>query len=690
MDLEYALYTMDTSTARARWIQYSVLKSYWEDFGPILTREANDLMETGNFQKVLITLIPKNNVAESKDIKDQRPISLSNTVIKVISKAVCRRLQKLMDVLVGPYQRGLIRDRRINQNTMEFFTMLERLKQQPSSQMGRRALLMMEFTKAFDRISHQYMRQVLMKMGLGSSIVRLIMSILNDQEAQISLNNWEGEKISSSSWYATGKSLIASYIQSSVGTFLDANEGIRQGFPEYEGNVERMKYHAFTDDVNIYLGSEADYDKVAAAIRQLERLSNSPVSETKTKLLGFQVDYTHYHQQILPYPQSYIWSEEWKYWGLTLEGVDWKKFISKLRFMTLKQGYMQIDLITRAIGTNVFVASKAIYKDLVQCMSNQQLKKMDSGIHAVFKGHRTAVLLSTLNDDMDWYTKYFRLKLTHHMAKIMKGRRNTPIAQSQGLHVADFLLERTGSFFKNLKWTFTSTEICYIEAWKEVVPRARIYETSALVPDTWIQSSYEAPARGENGFSLTEEEEKQCHPSNFSSLSKKKQKALPPVMPGHFLELCPEAGGKRRWEKFWKTLHKLEWKKRKDLEALHHFNFGSYVPMHDTRRPITGYKCQLCLQEVNSQQIQRHIYNDCGCSKFWWNHLNIEDPMTLNSMMAPLHKTYEALRNLNWYVQTVRRVYCSRRREANGGNVLQPLSHRQMKKAMGHSKAKSS
>ncbi|GEQ66536.1 hypothetical protein JCM33374_g199 [Metschnikowia sp. JCM 33374] len=85
---------------------------------------------------------------------------------------------------------------------------------------------------------------------------------------------------------------------------------------------------------------------------------------------------------------------------------------------------------------------------------------------------------------------------------------------------------------------------CYLEAWKEVVPRSRIYETSALVPDTRIQMSYEAPARGGNGFSLTEEEEKQCHPSNFSSLSKKKQKALPPVMPGHFLELCPEAGGK--------------------------------------------------------------------------------------------------------------------------------------------------
>ncbi len=71
-------------------------------------------------------------MATSKDIKDQRPISLSNTCIKVISKAVSTRLQKVMVHLVGPYQRGFIKGRRIDQNTLEFFTMLEMLRQEES------------------------------------------------------------------------------------------------------------------------------------------------------------------------------------------------------------------------------------------------------------------------------------------------------------------------------------------------------------------------------------------------------------------------------------------------------------------------------------------------------------------------------------------------------------------------------
>ncbi|GEQ69159.1 hypothetical protein JCM33374_g2830 [Metschnikowia sp. JCM 33374] len=563
------------------------------------------------------------------------------------------------------------------------------------------------------------MRQVLFKIGLGSQLVRLIMSILTDQEAQIMLNDWEGERFPLRCGTRQGNPLSPLLFNLALEPFLLSLQSL-SGIPiEYEGVlIESMKYHAFADDVNIYLGEDEDYQKAAQAINAFERVSNSRVSETKTKLLGFQEDFPQFQQEILPYPQYHIEDEEEdvKYLGLDLKGMDWSKFLSKLPYMTMKQGYMHIDLITRAIGTNVFVSSKTVYKDLVQCMGAGQLTKMDSGIHTVFKGigsdtmyarpkkggygllemktqlqgHRAAVLASTLSDDKDWYTRYLRLKLTHHMAKIMSGDPRAHIGRSKGLYVSDFLLEKSGKFFENLKWTFTKTEICYLKAWQENVPRSRIYETSTLVEDNWISPSYVAPGKGTDGFMLSEEEEKGCHPSNFTSLSKKKQEKLKPVMPTHFLELCPEAKGIRRWEKFWKTLHKFEWRKHRDLRALHHFNLGFYVPVHDAKKSVPRYKCHLCLTEVNMKNIQSHLYNDCACTKFWWNLLNIETPMNLNSMLAPLHNTYEPLRNLNWYVETVRRVYCSRRREAQRGIVLQPLSHRQLKKAMGHSKAKTS
>lgn len=718
-ELESALKSMDKSTAPGPdGIQYSVLQYYWEEIGSSLARAANAMMDTGNlpkcFQQVLITLIPKHTVEGYNDIKNQRPISLSNTCLKVISKAVCRRLQKIMQNLIGPYQRGFIRDRKINHNTMEFFTMLDMFKRLEVRPMPSQAVLLVDFTKAFDRISHHYMRQVMYKVGFGSQLIRLIMLIMADQEAQIYLNNWEGEKFPIRCGTRQGNPLSPLLFNLALEPLLVHLDALK-GIPiVYEGiEIEHMKYHAFADDVNIYLGEDEDYAKVAEAIKVFEQLSNSRVSETKTKLLGLHPGFAQYQQTELPYPQSHIWSANFKYLGLTVEGVDWQHFISKLPFMTMKQGYMHLDIITRAIGTNTFVSSKTVYKDLVQCMPTQQLKLMDKGIHRVFKGvsteklyarpkkggygllqmqtqlqgHRAAVLISTLGEDKDWYTKYFRLKLIHHMGKIMSGDRQTPATMARNLHCADFLLETTGRFFKNLGWTFTPNEICYLKAWEQVVPRTRVYTSSTLAPDDMIRPNFEALARGNDGFSLTPDEEKVCHPDNFRSLSKRKQEALPPIMPRRFLELCPEANSKRRWEKFWKRLHTLEWKKHKDFKALHHFNFGSYVPIHDARTSVRGSKCHLCLQNVDLRQILSHLYNDCGCTNIVWNSLRMQTPMTLNSMVAPSNHTFRYLRNLNWYVETVRRVYLSRRREELGGVVLQDLLARELKRALARSKA---
>ncbi|GEQ66703.1 hypothetical protein JCM33374_g366 [Metschnikowia sp. JCM 33374] len=90
------------------------------------------------------------------------------------------------------------------------------------------------------------------------------------------------------------------------------------------------------------------------------------------------------------------------------------------------------------------------------------------------------------------------------------------------------------------------------------------------------------------------------------------------------------------------------------------------------------------LSNRGEHEKQRHLSNDCACTKSWWNLLNIETSMHLTSMLAPLHNTDEPLRNLNWYVETVRRIAL----DAEGREEWSCSPH--LKKAMGHSKAKTS
>ncbi|KAF8003703.1 hypothetical protein HF325_001151 [Metschnikowia pulcherrima] len=74
-----------------------------------------------------------------------------------------------------------------------------------------------------------------------------------------------------------------------------------------------------------------------------------------------------------------------------------------------------------------------------------------------------------------------------------------------------------------------------------------------------------------------------------------------------------------------------------------------------------------------------HLYNECTCSRYWWNKLGFPRPMNLREMLAPTDKTFTNLRNLNWFVKVVRKAYSGRRREAENGVSLAPLLNRLFK-----------
>ncbi|KAM9923827.1 hypothetical protein OXX80_011410, partial [Metschnikowia pulcherrima] len=541
-------------------IQFPVLESYWDKIGPILTNAANNMMKTGSlpecFKVVWITLIPKSRTAESTEVKDQRPISLTNTALKVIARAVCTRLHKVLDKLISPHQRGFMKNRRINHNTMEFFTLVQLFQSHRArvTQPKFQAILMADFTKAFDRISHQYLRAVFTKMGFGSDIIRLLTSILEGQVAQLFLNNCEGPRFPLQCGTRQGNPLSPLLFNLALEPFL-VHLGLNQGLKVMYHNclLFTMKFHAFADDVNIYLNDIDDYERTARVISNYENVSNSKVSAEKSKLIGFHRSYPSFAQAALPYTQSHIKSEQATYLGISIQGVDWNRFISKLPFMTRQHGYRQLDLISRALGTNIFVCSKTVYKDLVQCMTKTELRKIDLCIQRMFPGispaklharpkkggyglielstqllgHRAEVIGETLSQANGWFIQYLRVKMLHHMAKILAGNEHTRVLKTGGLHWLQFLLEKTDIFEKNLHWTFSSNEIHYIRAWREVTYKSTEYDVTKQPYITSESTLMETVADGWLPRAVAEK----VSQVQYKSLSRKKQEALLPLTP---------------------------------------------------------------------------------------------------------------------------------------------------------------
>ncbi|PVH17833.1 uncharacterized protein CXQ87_000732 [Candidozyma duobushaemuli] len=210
-----------------------------------------------------------------------------------------------------------------------------------------------------------------------------------------------------------------------------------------------------------------------------------------------------------------------------MKGVDWKAFRDNLPFTTYSQGFYHFDLITRAIGMNRFVSSKTVYRDLVQCMKDREIKALDNAIHRQFRGigiektyarpkkggygliklefqllgHRAKVILQACSSTR-WYDTLLRLKMLHHMVKIDKDNKDTPLGDTMTLEVADFLLQESEKYVQNLEWTFTENEIEYIWAWRHLVELKRDTTHEVRTFD-----KQEILAQAKKPVELTEDEE---------------------------------------------------------------------------------------------------------------------------------------------------------------------------------------
>ena len=100
-----------------------------------------------HFTEGIIYLIPKSE-GPSLDIKKWRPITLLNTVYKILAKALSIRLGTIMPIVIHPSQTGFIQERSILDNVYTFWESAA-LAAKSNQKL---AIVMLDFEKAYDRV----------------------------------------------------------------------------------------------------------------------------------------------------------------------------------------------------------------------------------------------------------------------------------------------------------------------------------------------------------------------------------------------------------------------------------------------------------------------------------------------------------------------------------------------------------
>ena len=157
----------------------SFYQRFWLTVGDSVKKEVMrvflDRKVPDYLNKTLIVLIPKIQGPES--IGNYRPISLCNSVYKIISKVIVNRLRPHLENIVSPFQTAFISGRRGTDNVI----IMQELIHTIGRAKGRKGYMAIkiDLEKAYDRIEWSFIREMLVKFNFPSKLTDIIMSCVS-------------------------------------------------------------------------------------------------------------------------------------------------------------------------------------------------------------------------------------------------------------------------------------------------------------------------------------------------------------------------------------------------------------------------------------------------------------------------------------------------------------------------------
>eukprot|EP00253_Pinus_taeda_P035974 PITA_35974 len=134
------------------------------------------------FNATFVALIPKKEVLES--FEDFRPISLCNSIYKIIAKVIAVRIKPILSRCITNEQFGFLDGHQIHEAIGVAHETIHSVKQ-----MKRKgAVIKIDLSKAYDRINWIYLRMLLTYLGFKHDFIRWIMGCITSVSFAILIN----------------------------------------------------------------------------------------------------------------------------------------------------------------------------------------------------------------------------------------------------------------------------------------------------------------------------------------------------------------------------------------------------------------------------------------------------------------------------------------------------------------------
>ena len=346
-------------------------------------------------------------------LSNWRPISLLNHCYKILSGVLAERLKPTLPTVIHQDQKGFVRGRYIGECIRSYIYIIEYAKN--NNKIG--LLLMIDFEKAFDSISHSFIIKTLKFFGYGYSFIKWINLILHDLSSCINHCGNITERFSVGRSCRQGDP-ISPYLFILCAEILALKIRQDPGVSGFKIGNWQHKLDMYADDLTCYLdGSENSLRSVISILDEFRDISGLKINLGKCKAVW--IGRNRFSNLVLCPDLKLIWSDTF-----TLLGIEFDSDLAKMDTNFKKK----VDIVENIYKSWLYRKLTPLGKiTIIKTMAFSQLSHVI--LVCPHLEQDAATQINRLSFQFLWSNKPDRMKRAEAVLPISQGGLNMPEIQ---------------------------------------------------------------------------------------------------------------------------------------------------------------------------------------------------------------------------------------------------------------------
>ncbi|GKV25593.1 hypothetical protein SLEP1_g35004 [Rubroshorea leprosula] len=298
-DIKNAVWDCDSSKSPGPdGFNFKFIKAMWEEIKQDVIGFVQEFHEHGKLVRgsnsSFIALIPK--VENPYRIEDYRPISLIGVMYKILAKLLANRLRKVLDKIIGEQHMAFIEGRQMMDGVVIANEVIANEVIDEAKRKRKKSFLFkVDFEKAYDKVSWDFIDYMLMRMGftvtwrkwikecLQTSMISILVNGSPTQQFPVSKGIRQGDPLSPFLFLLVAEGLN--------GLMQSANEkNLYRGVRIENGNL-LVSHLQFADDT-LFFGeaSEENIQAIKSIMRTFELASGLKINFGKSQIMGVRTE----------------------------------------------------------------------------------------------------------------------------------------------------------------------------------------------------------------------------------------------------------------------------------------------------------------------------------------------------------------------------------------------------------------